>query len=279
MLLTYELGRRMFSPGTGLLAGIITISTIQVSVLAHAATPDACSSPASMLTFWLFWTGAENGGRRWTWTIGLGCGLAVLAKGPVGLVMPAAIIGYYFLARRQARRLLDVRLLVGLGIDASDCRAVVRPGRRGDARPIPASVLANGKRRPVPGPDGGPFRIGGLLSVDGADRAGAVEHRAHCRCFGMRCDPFRRDPSLEGSTRSSPRRLGTRRHGRRLLPDLLGRRLRRVLLAGPDEAAELHPAGLSAVGPAHRRGSCSGGEPAPRPCPAGCCRRRSSAWR
>ncbi len=116
VLLTYELGRRMFSRGTGLLAGVIAISTVQVSMLAHAATPDALLLAALMFTFWLFWTGAENGGRRWTWSIGIGCGLAVLAKGPVGVVMPAIVIGYYFVARRQARRLLDVRLLAGLGL-------------------------------------------------------------------------------------------------------------------------------------------------------------------
>jgi 4-amino-4-deoxy-L-arabinose transferase-like glycosyltransferase len=116
VLLTYELGRRMFSRGVGVLAGVIAISTIQVSVLAHAATPDALLLAALMLTIWLFWTGAEHGSRRWTWAIGLGCGIAVLAKGPVGAVMPGAIIGYYFLARRQGRRLLDVRLLAGIGL-------------------------------------------------------------------------------------------------------------------------------------------------------------------
>jgi 4-amino-4-deoxy-L-arabinose transferase-like glycosyltransferase len=114
VLLTYELGRRMFSPATGLLGGVIAASTVQVSVLSHAATPDALLLACLMLTFWLFWTGAENGGRRWTWATGLGCGLAVLAKGPVGLVMPAAIFGYYFLAQRQARRLLDHRIAAGL---------------------------------------------------------------------------------------------------------------------------------------------------------------------
>ena len=94
VLLTYDLGRRMFSPVTGLLAGLIAVSTVQVSVLAHAATPDSLLLACLMLTFWLFWIGAENGSRHWTWAIGLGAGLAVLAKGPVGLVMPAAIIGF-----------------------------------------------------------------------------------------------------------------------------------------------------------------------------------------
>jgi 4-amino-4-deoxy-L-arabinose transferase-like glycosyltransferase len=114
VLLTYQLGRRMFGPATGLLAGVVTVSTVQVTVLTHAATPDALLLACLMLTMWLFWIGAENGGRHWTWMTGAGGGLAVLAKGPVGVVMPAAIVGYYFLAGRQGRRLLDRRLLLGL---------------------------------------------------------------------------------------------------------------------------------------------------------------------
>jgi 4-amino-4-deoxy-L-arabinose transferase-like glycosyltransferase len=116
VLLTYELGRRMFTPTIGLLAGVILITTVQVCVLAHAATPDAVLLACLTLTFWLFWVGAANGSRHWTWMIGLGCGLAMLAKGPIGLVMPAAVIGYYFLARRETRRLFDMRLFAGLGL-------------------------------------------------------------------------------------------------------------------------------------------------------------------
>jgi 4-amino-4-deoxy-L-arabinose transferase-like glycosyltransferase len=116
VLLTYELGRRMFGRGVGLLGGLITISTVQVSVLAHAATPDALLLACLMLVFWLFWTGSVGGSRRWTWTIGPACGLAVLAKGPVGLVMPAAIIGYYFVAQRQTNPLFDRRILIGLAL-------------------------------------------------------------------------------------------------------------------------------------------------------------------
>ncbi len=116
VLLTYELGRRMFTPATGLLAGVILISTVQVCVLAHAATPDAVLLACLMLTFTLFWVGYANGGQHWTWTAGLGCGLAVLAKGPAGLLLPAAVIGYFLLAQRELRRLLDVRLLGGLAL-------------------------------------------------------------------------------------------------------------------------------------------------------------------
>src|ERR1700704_5047183 len=40
VLLTYELGRRMFGAGTGLIAGIVLVTSIQFSLLSHAATPD-----------------------------------------------------------------------------------------------------------------------------------------------------------------------------------------------------------------------------------------------
>src|SRR5262249_60213083 len=49
VLLTYELGRMMFGAVAGLLAGIVFISSVQVCVLAHAATPDAVLLAAILL--------------------------------------------------------------------------------------------------------------------------------------------------------------------------------------------------------------------------------------
>ena len=42
LLLTYELGRRMFGPSAGLLAGLILGSTLLFCGVAHFANPDAC---------------------------------------------------------------------------------------------------------------------------------------------------------------------------------------------------------------------------------------------
>src|SRR5207247_6181605 len=98
----------------GLLAGIVLVSSVQVCVLAHAATPDALLLAAVLLTFTLFWHGYRRGGRWWLVTTGPACGLAVLAKGPVGLALPAAVIGYFLLARREMRRAFDRRALIGL---------------------------------------------------------------------------------------------------------------------------------------------------------------------
>jgi 4-amino-4-deoxy-L-arabinose transferase-like glycosyltransferase len=113
VLLTYELGRMMFGAAAGLLAGIVLISSVQVCVLAHAATPDAVLLAAVLLAFTLFWHGYRRGGRLWLITTGPACGLAVLAKGPIGLALPAAVIGYFLLARRELRRVFDRRLLIG----------------------------------------------------------------------------------------------------------------------------------------------------------------------
>jgi 4-amino-4-deoxy-L-arabinose transferase-like glycosyltransferase len=113
VLLTYELARRMFDPHTGLLAGLVLSSSIEFCLLAHAATPDAMLLVCTVLTFYAFWRGAADGGRTWFVPTGIAAGLAVLAKGPVGLLLPAMIIGLFFLWSAQWRRLADWRLAAG----------------------------------------------------------------------------------------------------------------------------------------------------------------------
>ncbi len=113
VLLTYALARRMFDARTGLLAGLVLASSIEFCLLAHAATPDAVLLLCSMLVFYLFWRGSADGGRAWFVPTGIAVGLAVLAKGPVGILVPGAIIGLFFLWNGQWRRLADRRLLAG----------------------------------------------------------------------------------------------------------------------------------------------------------------------
>lgn len=113
VLLTYELARQMFDPHTGLLAGLVLASSVEFSLLAHAATPDAVLLVFTVLMFYAFWRGAADGGRTWFVPTGIAAGLAVLAKGPVGLLLPGMIIGLFFLWNAQWRRLADWRLAAG----------------------------------------------------------------------------------------------------------------------------------------------------------------------
>lgn len=115
VLLTYDLGRRMFGGTTGLLAGVITATALELVKLAHAATTDSALICATVLYFWAFWRGSVNGGRGWFVPCGIASGLMMLTKGPaVGLVLPAAVVGGYLLWTRQMNRLLDRRLLLGV---------------------------------------------------------------------------------------------------------------------------------------------------------------------
>ncbi len=114
VLLTYELGRRMFGPATGLLAGVALASAVQFCILSHAATPDAPLILFSTLTLYAFWVGHEDGSRRWFVPAGVASGLAVLSKGPVGVALPGLVVLLYLVWCREWRRLLDWRLVWGV---------------------------------------------------------------------------------------------------------------------------------------------------------------------
>src|SRR5262249_994402 len=101
VLLTYELGRRLFDPSTGLLAGLVLASTAFFTGSAHFANPDALLNASTVLTFLLFWSGFIRGSSTWLLWIGLSTGLGFLAKGPVGTVLPAVVIGLFLLWSRQ----------------------------------------------------------------------------------------------------------------------------------------------------------------------------------
>ena len=113
VLLTYGLGRRMFDATTGLLAGMIAASTLELAKLGHACTPDSVLVFFLLLYFWAFWRGHEDDRRSWYLPCGAASALAMLTKGPVGLVLPIAIVGVYLLWHREGRRLLDRRMIGG----------------------------------------------------------------------------------------------------------------------------------------------------------------------
>jgi 4-amino-4-deoxy-L-arabinose transferase-like glycosyltransferase len=101
ILFVYELGRALFNPGTGLLAGLVLASSILFCAAAHFANPDALLLAFITGTLFCFWrghAGAQSGDRAatgWWIAAGIPAGLAVLAKGPMGALLPAAVIGAY----------------------------------------------------------------------------------------------------------------------------------------------------------------------------------------
>jgi 4-amino-4-deoxy-L-arabinose transferase-like glycosyltransferase len=114
LLLTYELGRRMFDAPTGLLAALILASTALFCASAHFANPDALLNAFVVLTLFFFWRGYARPGRGWFVPAGAAAGLAFLTKGPTGLLLPGAVVLLFLAWSRRLRLLLDRRLLWGL---------------------------------------------------------------------------------------------------------------------------------------------------------------------
>ena len=115
VLLAYELARSMFTRTTGLIAGVIVVSTPMMCGAARFANQDSLLNFLTVLTLTVFWMGLAE--RRWWWflLLGVASGLAVLTKGPVGIVLPGAVITLFFLWQRQLYLLWDRRLAIAVG--------------------------------------------------------------------------------------------------------------------------------------------------------------------
>lgn len=122
LLLVYETGRSWRGPTTGRWAALLLGTMLLFGVLAKAATPDGLFIAAVLGCLWVrvqaenTWQGSASG--RWLLAYGFWSGLAVLAKGPVGLLLPSGIIGLHLIWQRQLYRLWTPYLIGGLTLFA-----------------------------------------------------------------------------------------------------------------------------------------------------------------
>ncbi|RMH52308.1 MAG: glycosyltransferase family 39 protein [Zetaproteobacteria bacterium] len=86
-------GRRLRGADTGWLAALIFLSMLEVGVLAHAAILDAALNFFLAATLICWWLWCRHGRRRDLWLAAAAMGAAVGVKGPVGVVVPLAVIG------------------------------------------------------------------------------------------------------------------------------------------------------------------------------------------
>jgi len=106
-LATYGIGRRLFDARIGLWAAIILASSLMFAMAGRIATPDSTLiflSTAALLVYVLgaFPADGTYFPRHWANVAAMYgvMGLAVLAKGPVGAVLPTAVIGMFMLIVR-----------------------------------------------------------------------------------------------------------------------------------------------------------------------------------
>jgi len=129
VLLTHRIGCRLFSPAVGLWAGLILATNISFDIIARAATPDAALIFFTTLAISFFIRCTDRTYAKTdntpsapttpqreadlliepTWKnfalAYAAMGVAALAKGPVGVVLPTAVFGLFFLTTRGSNAL------------------------------------------------------------------------------------------------------------------------------------------------------------------------------
>jgi 4-amino-4-deoxy-L-arabinose transferase-like glycosyltransferase len=100
---TWGITRSFFDRTTALLASLMLASNLMFCVAARAATPDSLLIFCVTMSFWFFARGCGAGNPFFNRTNLIGIyvflGLAMLAKGPVGFVLPMAVMGWFLLMR------------------------------------------------------------------------------------------------------------------------------------------------------------------------------------
>jgi 4-amino-4-deoxy-L-arabinose transferase-like glycosyltransferase len=104
VLLTYGMGRRMFGPAVGVWAAVMLATSMMFDVASRAATPDAPLIFFSALGMYFFVRHVFPVSGQWFPRSTLSAvpiygslALAALAKGPIGMLVPTAVIGLFLL--------------------------------------------------------------------------------------------------------------------------------------------------------------------------------------
>ena len=103
----YFLGRLLFSPLCGFLAGLMTTTGVEYLVLARGCVTDMVLTVFILLCFTFFvraWLSKGGGGVFYVLSAAM-AGFAVLTKGPIGLFIPAMVILLYIISTREWKRL------------------------------------------------------------------------------------------------------------------------------------------------------------------------------
>jgi len=116
VMITYWLARRMFGPVAAFLSALVLATSAEFIILSRVVVHDISLAFFDTLALTLFFIGYKSERhRKPAFLIGYAAlGLAVLAKGPVGLAIPMMIIGLFLIYHRQLGFLKEMQ--IGWGV-------------------------------------------------------------------------------------------------------------------------------------------------------------------
>lgn len=107
VLYVYYRGKKIFNPAVAYTSAMILASSLGFWYIGHAAITDTAlvfTLTVALLGFY----------EKQYYRAYIFCGLAVLAKGPIGYAFPALIVLLYLLAMRRLRQLREMKLFSGI---------------------------------------------------------------------------------------------------------------------------------------------------------------------
>ena len=119
VLMLYLFLARLRDPITALLAALMLALNLQMIALNRMALTDSVLIFFTTLSLFAFWLGFQTTRerRRWLWISYLAMGLATLAKGPVGFLVPLITIALYLsLTKQWGRFRQDGKPLAGIAL-------------------------------------------------------------------------------------------------------------------------------------------------------------------
>ena len=117
--LVFNAGRRVFNPWVGTTAAIVLASSLYWSALAHINVLDMGLSGMMCLTLCGMLLAQRDDAsaserRNWMWASWAGMALAFLSKGPIGIVLPGAVLVLYTVLSRDWKIWTRLHLVSGL---------------------------------------------------------------------------------------------------------------------------------------------------------------------
>ena len=116
VLATYFIGKRMHSAPVGLIGGLILATSVEFIVLSRVVVHDIALAFFITLALYFFFLGyTEPSRRKSVWFLFyVSLGFAVLAKGPIGLLLPGLILFIFILIKHRWDILKNMQ--IGWGI-------------------------------------------------------------------------------------------------------------------------------------------------------------------
>ena len=118
VILTWQMGRRVYDEKTGFLAGLILATSLEFMILSRVVQYDIPFAFFVTLTLFCFVMGIIDNNKRRLYFLGMyaAAALAVLTKGPIGIILPGMTAVIYLVMARRIHLLKELQILPGIVI-------------------------------------------------------------------------------------------------------------------------------------------------------------------